>query len=341
MRRLGYTYATIAHVFGCTRATASKSCNVGPRVGKRASPQTVTQRLAIVKTLVPQVEQVNGRLRPRFASAACVASELNKHDIHVSAKTVVRDIKRIGGKRRVRPFATTLDKDEEAARLKFAKKSLRQSPAYTARIVFSDESWITTNDHSGRFQWVLEGEAVLPREMKSKWNVAATQIWAAVGVGCRSSLVVFPKCMLDEEGNPKAYRLNAARYVQRCLSPVHKDLMKNGRIFQFDGARCHVAKRSVEYLTKKDVKYIPDWPPYSPDLNMIEGLWGVLKKRIAQRVPRGYDELVRVAKEEWNRIPESTIDAYVLGFRGKCSALVRDVQKRTKMTNQAPQVGHL
>ena len=45
------------------------------------------------------------------------------------------------------------------------------------------------------------------------------------------------------------------------------------------------------------------WPSQSPDMNPIENLWKILKKRISDRRPKNLCELKLFAKEEWAQIP--------------------------------------
>ncbi len=48
-------------------------------------------------------------------------------------------------------------------------------------------------------------------------------------------------------------------------------------------------------------------PSQSPDLNPIENLWRELKVRVAKHQPRNLNDLERICKEEWDKIPQILI----------------------------------
>jgi len=47
-----------------------------------------------------------------------------------------------------------------------------------------------------------------------------------------------------------------------------------------------------------------DTPAQSPDLNPIENLWALLKKKVAKRGPTNKNALIKAIHEEWKKIPE-------------------------------------
>ena len=56
------------------------------------------------------------------------------------------------------------------------------------------------------------------------------------------------------------------------------------------------------------------WPPRSPDLNPIETMWSIVAREVDLRGPIERSELVKFVREEWDKIPQSTVDALVLSF---------------------------
>jgi hypothetical protein len=54
-------------------------------------------------------------------------------------------------------------------------------------------------------------------------------------------------------------------------------------IFQEDNAPCHVSRWTNQWKTENDIPTL-EWPPQSPDLNIIENVWKVIKTKIQRRI---------------------------------------------------------
>ncbi len=107
----------------------------------------------------------------------------------------------------------------------------------------------------------------------------------------------------------------------RALKPARALKMGHGWVFQHDNDSKHTAKATKEWLKKKHIK-VQEWPSQSPDLNPIENLWRELKVRVAKRQPRNFNDMERICKEEWDKIPPE-----------KCANLVPNYKKRLTSVN--------
>ena len=80
-------------------------------------------------------------------------------------------------------------------------------------------------------------------------------------------------------------------------------LLKLGRraVFQHDNDPKHTSKMTMALL-KRGVKVI-DWLSMCPDLNPIEHLWGILKRKVEERKVSNIHQLLDFIMEELRRIP--------------------------------------
>ena len=66
-------------------------------------------------------------------------------------------------------------------------------------------------------------------------------------------------------------------------------------------------------------------PLSSPDLNPIELVWWELKKAIRRRpyTSTSYEKLKITIREEWERISQEKIDAYILSIHNRVKAVLK------------------
>ncbi len=65
-----------------------------------------------------------------------------------------------------------------------------------------------------------------------------------------------------------------------------------------------------------------EWPSQSPDLNPIENLWRELKVRVAKHQPWNLNDLERICKEEWNKIPPEMCANLVANYKKHLTSVI-------------------
>ncbi|GFX75158.1 transposable element Tc1 transposase [Trichonephila clavipes] len=94
-------------------------------------------------------------------------------------------------------------------------------------------------------------------------------------------------------------------------------------VFQDDNARPHRA-RLVENMLEAETIQRMEWPACSPDLNPIEPVRDMLRRRIAARPrpPATVRDLEIALLEEWNSIPQSLIDNLIASMANRCAGVL-------------------
>ncbi len=119
-------------------------------------------------------------------------------------------------------------------------------------------------------------------------------IWAAM-----SSAGVGPLCFLKSTVNAAIYQEILEHFMLPSADKLYGDA---DFIFQEDLAPAHTAKGTKSWFNDHGVTVL-DWPANSPDLNPIENLWGIVKRKMRDTRPNNADELKATVKETWASIP--------------------------------------
>ena len=98
-------------------------------------------------------------------------------------------------------------------------------------------------------------------------------------------------------------------------------------IFMQDGARCHTAATTIQWLEDKEINYWgkAEWPPNSPDLNPIENLWSILEETMKSEKdqPKNIADLEKLLQRAWKKIKLDTLENLVKSMPDR----VRDIVK--------------
>lgn len=271
-----------------------------------------------IVSLARQMTMKKGREFPVFGSSRRISNALcAKYGTKCSKRQVCRVLRAKGLRSYKRPCVPTRDIKQMLVKLLFCCRTLQKSDEFFQHVAFSDETWLSCNEMTCSHMWAESRREVRPRERKSRWNVPCFQVWAVVAAGFKSRLVLMPAETFDD-GDRRAFRLTADRYVRRCLQGAMPELVRRRLIFQQDGARSHDNRTVWCYLNSKlGDRWVDDWPGYAPDLSPIETVWNELKQRVGERCPMTFEELKVAAVQAWDDIPQETIDRHVLGFKDR------------------------
>ena len=138
-------------------------------------------------------------------------------------------------------------------------------------------------------------------------------MWAGVSLHHKTNIVFI-------NGN-----LTAAHYQHEVLDTEVIPLLRNNRGMQLlhDGSPAHWARATTAYLNANKVNAV-DFPPKSPDLNIIENIWDELSCRVRRTgsIPITLNQLRAKILYECNSLPQNYVHCYVASLRRGCLAVV-------------------
>ena len=221
----------------------------------------------------------------------------------VSKRTLRRRIKDLGYKSCRSAKKPLISEKNRKKRLEFYKAHKNFSVQDWGRIIWTDESRFKLFNPDGKLRvW---------RESNQRLNpdciVKTVQ-------GCGGSVLIWG-CFYGDKLGPLIFLekpVNSDIYINQILKPFYNSFylpsIENGQslTLQQDNAPAHKSERTRRWLIGKKITMLT-WPAQSPDLNLIESLWNLLKRKINTRdvLPLSLGELRNIIREEWEKITQS------------------------------------
>lgn len=147
------------------------------------------------------------------------------------------------------------------------------------QVIFSDETVITAYAvNPYKIVWTKHVEGLNPRLVVPAVQGGGSKmmVW-----GCISKYGFHDLALLEGSVNAEAYITTLTNH----LLPVIEDYFQGQEIvFQHDGATIHTAHATRAFLATNNIRVL-EWPPHSPDLNIIEHAWHYMKMEIYKLLP--------------------------------------------------------
>ncbi|RYG96392.1 hypothetical protein EON65_54480 [archaeon] len=183
-----------------------------------------------------------------------------------------------------------LTRAHKRKRLDFALAHRDWTVQQWKQVIFSDETHILARpSDTHKLRWVKPTHGLNPKLVVPtvQGGGVAIMVW-----GCISTYGFHDLILLDGTVDARGY----VTVLQNYLLPVIEQYFGNHPcIFQQDNAAVHTAHDVHEFFLAQHLQVL-DWPPHSPDLNIIEHVWHYLKEAMRGLTP------ARSEEELWSNV---------------------------------------
>lgn len=283
----GYSQCSIAerlHISRCAVQNVLKLGGTSRRVNCGRRRKTTPRQDRFVKSVVTASPHTSSN---RIAQLA------QEHGINISSRTVRRRLSDDFGLVARRPAKKPLmTKKQLRDRLNFCH-ALKDKPAeWWDRVMFTDESTFQQLRSSG-YNYVRRpaGERLNPKyTIKTVKHPPSIMVWGGITAAGRCGLHIFDK----------GEKVNAVKYISVLNSKAKLHMQISGAtIFQQDSAPCHTARTVQKWFADNNIELLRNWPSNSPDLNVIENCWNIMKKKVAAHRPTSEKDLKDIIRKVW------------------------------------------
>jgi len=303
-----------------TVAKLTKECHPGKEnsSGGRPSKLTSTDRRAIIQHITTG----------KADNAVQVTHHINSIiTTPVSSQTVRNVLKAANLKAVTKKKKPLLSISHRKRRLDFALAHQNWTVEGWKRVIWSDETKINRIGSDGKvYVWKKKGGPLTDREINGtlKFGGGSLMVWGCMGWNGVGMLA-------EVEG-----RMDAEQYVDILNHHLLPSMAESGIdeediIFQQDNDPKHTSRRAREWFEEHNI-HLLDWPAQSPDVNVIEHLWGILKKKLIayEHPPKGVWELWERVVVEWGQITAEDCQKLIESMPRRIEAVIKAKGGHTK-----------
>ena len=213
-------------------------------------------------------------------------------------------------------------------RLDFAKAHMAWSavdnndPGEWKKVVFTDEKKFNLDGPDGYnyyFHDLRKEERFLSRHHSREGGV---MVWGAI-----SYYGIIDLKVVDTRMTGLSYKA----LLELCFPKLSETFGPLSWILQHDNAPIHTAKVVKDMLSSKNVPTLP-WPPYSPDLNIIENVWGWLTRKVYENGKQfeTKEDLIEGIKMAWSQISLNYLESLYKSIPGRIYDVIYKQGSHTK-----------
>lgn len=269
-----------------------------------------------------------------------VINRKGKEEDLISRRTVCRVLKEEGFNARKVEFEPFLTDPHMKARVDWALKYSHWTVEQWKKVGFSDESTFKSNTYSPTHQYVKgqkTAKHIVHRDKSARFKVNLFGVISGNGkvflkhVG-KVNGEKYLKTVQEGDEFIICFSYQFTNYKNQQLIlfyilvvPLFKKNTPDG-IWQQDGLTSHTVPPVLEYLNKTVT--LLEWPSKSPDISIIENIWGIMKSRLSE-MNLDIGEVQSASQLEdrmhsiWDSIDSSVIDKLYNSLPGRIQDVIK------------------
>jgi len=275
------------------------------------------------RILTPEKRRVLGRIVQNNQYLTCkeITTSLNSKS-EISPRTINRELNKLGYRSCHPRTVPMLTSKQCERRVEWALAHAKQN---WKTVVFSDET--TMQMFRNTMTAFHKVGTEIPQRGVPK-HPAKVHVWGAFSARGTIGFHMFTQNM-----DGQFYREILTNHLFENAARI----MPRRWVFQQDNDPKHTAKETRVLLRRRSPKVL-DWPSYSPDLNPIENLWAILKRRVEKRVNNVVRKKKKISIECWHEIIKKeweliSVDMCLNLINGMTARLDEVIEKKGKKIN--------
>ena len=304
------SYADISKITGIPRSTVGRIVKTFKSTGRKVARPRPGR--------TPKVSEQSRRLLGRLSkicphlTARQLKSDWSMGHM-VSIRTVQRYLQNMNLHGRRAAQKPCLNQGQRKARLKWCRDHSKNTLQDWQKICYSDETIIDLSAKKAQFVRRPPGSFL-------RYNAR----YLAKYVPKKSAKLMMWGCIWSS-GHRVLVRVRGnmdSRQYGDILEQYVAPNVQDGFLFQQDNAPCHTSQFSRKTMENLGIALLPNWPARSPDLNIIENLWKMLKDRLEGAQYQNLDQLWNFVESQFYSIPDETIANLYLSIPKRVNSVI-------------------
>jgi transposase len=283
---------SIAHHMHCSVRTVQRVLYMQQH-SRTVAPRPRSGRTLLATSEVRRCLRAALRGTPNASNEELIAYVFRRTGVRLSERTLQREKRRMT----FRPVRELIQQQLTAThitkRLNFAVANRHTN---WKLVMFSDEKIFYLRRTNNTF-WVEAGQPVPRRQVKN--YRASCMVWGCIWYQGRTEIAY------------TSAKQDSTRYCELLDEYLIPHIPSPRFRFMQDNAPCHKAANTISHLNEWGVPLLPDWPPYSPDMNPIEYCWSWMTRHVNRARPTSLPGLKIAIEHAWEEMPQATIQAYI------------------------------